>query len=54
MINSVSLETVHIVDIHGQTLLNEFITIQDISLNMKITFSELKLMFKGEFDVILS
>ena len=39
-----SLETVPILDIHGLTLLNEFYTNQDISLNMKITFSKLKLL----------
>ena len=31
-----SLETVPILDIHGLTLLNEFYTNQDISLNMKV------------------
>ena len=45
-----SLETVPILDIHGLTLLNEFNTNQDISLNMKITFSKLKLLLKGEFS----
>ena len=47
-----SLETVPILDIHALTLLNEFYTNQDISLNIKITFSKLKLLIKGEFDVI--
>ena len=47
-----SLETVPILDIHGLTLLNELYTNQDISLNMKTTFSKLKLLSKGEFDVI--
>ena len=47
-----SLETVPILDIHGLTLLNELYTHQYISLNMKITFSKLELLLKGEFDVI--
>ena len=47
-----SLETVPILDIHGLTLLHEFYTNQDISLNMKTTFSKLKLLLTGEFDVI--
>ena len=47
-----SLESVPTLDIHGLTLLNEFYTDQDISLNMKKTFSKLKVLPKGEFDVI--
>ena len=45
-----SLETVPILDKYGLTLLNEFFTNQDISLNVKITFSKLKLILKGEFN----
>ena len=52
LINIFSLETVPILNIHGLTLLNESYTNQDISLNMKITFSKLKLQLKGEFNVI--
>ena len=52
LINIFSLETVPILDIHGLTLLNEFYINQDMSLNMKITFNKLKLLLKGEFEVI--
>ena len=52
LINIFSLEPVPILDIHGVTLLNEFNINQDISLNMKITFSKLKLLLKGELNVI--
>ena len=49
-----SLETVPTLDIHGLTLLNEFYTNQDISLNMKTTFSKLKLLLKGESEIDLN
>ena len=52
--NIFSLETVRIFYIYMDylTLLNEFYTNQDISLNIKITFNKLTLQFKGNFDVI--
>ena len=46
-----SLETVLILDIHGLTVLNELYTYQDISLNMKITFSKRRIRRDFYLDI---